>query len=415
MFEVNCIGGQVSGASLLELDSDIWEGIAVEMFRKGNGEFIDKFIEKINMKIVCLHFSTDDRALSEHMIMRYLTAFGDDAKLLSCANLTNVEIFKEHQHKFGPSLSRNPHFVAWHSKWVSRNQGIGNGFPKKITDAVPRTGMPPHYKKKQATDEERRQANILAGIAPDPFNLAETPLPKSKYLTTKELPENAIRHEVHFVDLTEKWNTKSAIYEYRDILPNRTLGNEKRKAFMGSDPEVCARVLSRIPKPEIPLNPLAYFPSGEMWISEVDLEKDIGFIMNGNVVEAHILQHYKKAICKNIEFISGSNYLTQDFFIYFGEIVDWERVNPLLYTPEIVANYPTKVFTKYVFMMSEYDQLPNKKVFDDAYTELIAIVDKYKSEREAIIEKMAREKFIKPTSNETDMQAYFMETLGEDN
>ena len=440
-YQIDCLGDQFYGTELITMKPAIWTTISIEMFQKENIAFIDNFRDNIDFGAVCAHFSTLEKSLSEAMIVRYLHLFKEKTKLLSCANLRSADVFKNHQSAFGESLKENPHYNEWHSKVPS----IGGGFERKVSleEKKSRPAMPVHYKKKQATDEERKQANLAAGIAPDPFNLAETPQKPSKYVITKNLPANAIRHEVHFVELVEKWNKKTLIYEYRDILPNKSLNSTcetlsssidrrsyinqddyikaitaaemVKRDFPGRNPELCTEVMALIPTPTVELNPLAFFPINDNWISEVDLEKDIGIILSSNVVPTYILQHYKKQICENIDFISGSNYLTQEFIMYFGKIMRWERVNPLLYTPEIVVNYPNKVFTKHVFMMPEYEQLPNKKVFDGAYEELLQVIEKYKAERDSIVEKMARKQFASPPIEETNMYDFFMSTLQEDN
>lgn len=413
-YQVDCLGSEISDTQLMGLDTTTWNEISIEMFRKGNSKFIYKFQNKINFDAVCSHFSTAENALSESMFMEFIKFFKkDNVKQLSCVNLRNVDFFKQYQGILGESLKENTYYTEWYNKWCAKPVVIGGGFTRKIIPGERRTpAMPAHYKKKQATPEERKLANLMAGISPDPFNLAETPPVKSDRL--EFLPTDAIKHPIHVVKLVENFNTKTVIYEYRDILPNCVIDREVRKPFIGRDSIARKDVLARIPTPTVELNPNAYFYYDGGWYAETNLKKYIGFIISCNVVPVYILQHYKEEICDNIEFISGTTNLTQEFIMYFGEIMDWERINPLLYTPEIVANYPTKVFTKYVFMMPEYEQLPNKALFDGEYKKLLDIIAQYKSEREAIIEKMAREQFVRPSNSDSvNMQDYFMSTLNE--
>lgn len=414
IYRIDCLNGDVNSKQLK--DSTSWDEISIEMFRKGNINFIYKFQNRINFDAVCSYFTTAENALSEQMFMEFIRFFKkDNVKQLSCVNLRNVDFFKQYQGILGESLKENTFYTEWYNKWCAKPVVIGGGFARKITPEERKThpAMPAHYKKKQASPEERKLANQIAGITPDPFNLAETPAPVQTDRVEK-LPADAIKHPIHHVGLVENFNTKTVIYEYRDILPNCAIDREVRKPFIGRDPNARKALLDRIPTPTVELNPNAYFYYDGGWYAETNLKKYIGFIIKFNVVPTYILQHYKEAICDNIEFISGSNCLTQEFIMYFGEILDWERINPLLYTPEIVANYPTKVFTKYVFMMPEYEQLPNKTVFDDAYKDLMNIIALYKSEREAIIEKMAREQFVRPSNSDNiNMQDYFMSTLQE--
>jgi hypothetical protein len=410
--QIDCLGGTFTGSQLMRMSPAIWNQISIEMFTKENVDFIEEFMSKIDMNAICEHFVSDSTALSEKMFMTYMSRF-PQPQLLSCVNLTNNEFFKENSSKFGVGIRCNPHYIEWYNKWRVKQAPIGGGFQRKVSleekKSHPAT---PIKRRPQATDEERRRANLEAGIV-DPFDQTQNPPKPSKFIETGKLPENAIKHPQQFVDLIENWNTEIPIYEYRDILPNTTLddmADVKNTQFRYQNIELVKSVCERIPVPEKQLNPHAYFPLDGMWIAETDLGDQIQFIMDNNVVPSYILQHYKKEICEKIMYISGSKYLTSEFIMYFGEIMDWTRIDVRLYTPEIVANYSTRVFTKYVFLMKDFEQIPNKDVFEPAYKELMAVIESYKAQRESLLEKMARKAFV-GGEEPIDMQEYLMSQL----
>lgn len=434
-YDVNCLGGSFTGSALLKMSPAIWSQISIEMFQRENKDFIDEFRSKIDFNAVCGHFTTPTNALSDQMFRGYMRFF-PNPKLLSTVNLTDHEFFKEYESKLNVDIRNNQHYVEWYNKWHGKPTFTAGTTEHKVGPVVNiglKTGLVGR-KPRQATEEERRQANLAAGII-DPFD-SSIPSAPSAYVPDDKLPADAIKHPVQTVRLVDNWNVETPIWRYRDILPNTTLVQEQQ-VFVGSTRnkseivqtfislpgrsiELVNQVLARIPAPEKPLNPHAYFLIDGHWIAETNLHKHIRYLFDQNIVPLYILQNYKVEICENVQYISKSPYLTPEFIMYFGEILEWKSIDPRLYTPDIVINYPMKVFTKYVFLMKEYPtmfaELPIEKEFKKAYDEMITTINQFISQKESLVDKMARAAFVTPKclpDADDDVRAYHEELLRE--
>ena len=385
------LGIELNEQKIRELSKDVWGMISIKAFETDNIDFIDTFIEFINFVEVSIHFKTN--SMSEMMMDKYSESLS--LVQMSYEKIINKSFVIKHENKLDMfRLKKHPLWPVWYPDQQplsikTANAAQQNAGTTSITiPTVRKVGIVggnvlPDYirRRKQATEEERREAELKAGID-------NTVKPEEIYgVNEKQLPSYAVKIKPPtFTRPILKQNKESKYYEYKDIYAPNPIA--QRHAI---NPLTLNDILKSLPEPSVPLSDSRYIDHDGLWWPETKLEKVIQFVVCSQYVDINLWRAYKKEIWKFSSFVSQSKYLTPEIVLEYGELLDWKHVPNYLYTPEIIKKFPQYVNLKYVLMMEGIEDFPQ---LIEYRARIDGIIDDYLKKKQDLLEKTTRNAFV---------------------
>lgn len=388
-WNVPCLGGKFSVNQLRGMDSGIWQYITTEMLTY-DLDFLLAFKDKAHWNLI--QREADSKGLPAASL-KFLNEFLD-LKTVNYDHITKefIELFRNRLD----ATRIQTQFPQWYSEIYNPDpEPVPASTSAVVVPVVRQVGIKGQVSKIQATEEERKQANIDHGIK----DIVPHQDEKKRHLTDAEVEAGGfVKVVISRPKSVLNVDNTSRYAKYADILPN---------TFPAK------MVVATVPLISHSLNHSRVWPLDGVWYPEDQVGDRIVFMLQQYQVSVDLIMANIDICIQNANYISRSKYLTEDVIMLLGPWLDWAAVSPTFYTPKIILQYGGQVNAKQVLVRTDaslYQNLPEIIAYKSRAD---AVIIEYLEQKLEIQEKMTRERFVQnrtdALSNRRGLEASFDE------